>query len=515
MLKDFLKKAFEKFLEKKEFNLFVFLFLLIVAILAFFVRVYRVSDLLGFYYDQGRDALRIWEFWYKGKPFLVGPTTGLQGIFLGPFYYYLIAPFYLVSGGNPIFPAIFLSFLSVVGIPLTFYLGWKMQNFLTGVVSSLISAFSYYIVLAGRWLANPTPILLTSVLIIFLMWRILDGGSKKELKFCWLLFIALVSISLHFEVASAVFYIPTLLVFYIFVYLTVIKSLPSIKTLFLGFLIFAFSLLPQIFFNFRHDNILLNNFRKVLIEEKSFRNPFSKQNFIKKKNFFWSAFNSKIFPSQSSFSGYFYLLSVVGILLTLKKNPKVIFLFLIFFSSAFIGYFLFQGNFGNIYDYYLTGYYIPMILLFSIGLGYFAVNVLGKLVIILFIYLFLNINFPLLKNFLSAGVDGETHITLGNQIQAVNWVLDKAGKEEFNLEVYVPPVIPYSYDYLFLWKLKERCKSVQCPKRVDQKVSLLFTLYEVDPLHPERLSSWLSRFNQKVVDEKRFGGVVVQQRIQI
>ena len=85
-----------------------YILLATILALAFFIRVYRVEDLLRFYYDQGRDALVIWKLWHEGRPFLIGPVTGLQGIFLGPFYYYLIAPFYLIGGGNQVYTAVFI-----------------------------------------------------------------------------------------------------------------------------------------------------------------------------------------------------------------------------------------------------------------------------------------------------------------------------------------------------------------------------------------------------------------------
>jgi len=141
----------------------VYLLLFLILLLAFFVRVYRVDDLLGFYYDQGRDALVIWRLWHEGKLFLIGPVTGLAGIFLGPLYYYIIAPIYILSGGSPIFPAVFLAFTSTVAIFLLYYLGWKFHSRAAGVIAATIGAFSYYIVLAGRWLSNPTLILLSFI----------------------------------------------------------------------------------------------------------------------------------------------------------------------------------------------------------------------------------------------------------------------------------------------------------------------------------------------------------------
>src|SRR4030043_919753 len=83
--------------------------LLLILFLAAFLRLYRINELLGFWYDQGRDALVIWDLIHKGKFFLIGPTTGIAGIFRGPFYYYLIAPFYFLGGGNSVLAAIFFA----------------------------------------------------------------------------------------------------------------------------------------------------------------------------------------------------------------------------------------------------------------------------------------------------------------------------------------------------------------------------------------------------------------------
>jgi len=90
-----------------------FVAVFLILSLAFFLRVYRIDQLLGFYYDQGRDALVIWDLIHNGKFFLIGPTTGIEGVFRGPFYYYLITPFYWLGNGNPVWPSVFLSLTTV------------------------------------------------------------------------------------------------------------------------------------------------------------------------------------------------------------------------------------------------------------------------------------------------------------------------------------------------------------------------------------------------------------------
>ncbi len=80
-------------------------FLLAILAISLFLRTFRTTEYLGFWYDQGRDALIIADLLENKKWFLIGPTTGIEGIFLGPFYYYFIAPFYLLGNGDPAYPA--------------------------------------------------------------------------------------------------------------------------------------------------------------------------------------------------------------------------------------------------------------------------------------------------------------------------------------------------------------------------------------------------------------------------
>ena len=59
------------------------------------------------------------------------------------------------------------------------------------------------------------------------------------------------------------------------------------------------------------------------------------------------------------------------------------------------------------------------------------------------------------------------------------YIKDAQGKE-FNVDTYVPPVIPYAYDYLYKWY--GGGKYGYEPK--EELIPLLYTLYEADPPHP-------------------------------
>src|SRR3990167_10509215 len=121
---------------------------------AFALRTYRTADFLGFWYDQGRDALVIWDLWHKGKFFLIGPTTGIEGIFLGPFYYYLIAPFYLLGRGDPVFPAVGLGLITTAAVFLIYRVTADYFNPKTGLLAAFLYGLSYHTVSYHRWLSN-------------------------------------------------------------------------------------------------------------------------------------------------------------------------------------------------------------------------------------------------------------------------------------------------------------------------------------------------------------------------
>lgn len=118
-------------------------------------------------------------------------------------------------------------------------------------------------------------------------------------------------------------------------------------------------------------------------------------------------------------------------------------------------------------------------------------------------------NVPLVLSRLSDQCNTNESICYSNQRAAIDWIYRNAGSSNFNVDEYVPPVIPYAYTYLLTWKAN--------PHDVSNQVPLLYTLYEVDPPHPERLDAWLARQKGigKVIETMKFGGITVERRMRI
>lgn len=526
------KLWWNRFLNELKNHKLNYILLFLIVFFALFIRVYKTKDLLQFYYDQGRDALVIWDLWHEGKLFLIGPITGLKGIFLGPLYYYIIAPFYLIGGGNPVYPALFLSSLSTASLPIVYILGFHMHSRTTGLVAAVIAGFSYYIVTFSRWLSNPNLILLTSSILLFCLWKILNysnysGVKDKNLGFWWVLVFLSVGVSLQFESASAIFYLPALLVFIIWMVVAdraeKCRRLPDKKTLLFCLVIFAITLLPQIIFNFRHENILLNNFKELIFKEKAFR-LFNLDILSLRAKYFWNVFSSKIFPGWSDYAILFGAVCLGSLIAGFREIKKEVFiLFSIFLFTPIAFYSLFQGNYGNIYDYYMSGYYYVFILFFSVSLGVLWKKKLGYIIVLFFLYKFLSLNGMLLKNMLTSDLENRP-ISLEEQIPAIDWIIDDAkNKGGFNLNIYVPPVIPYSYDYLYLWQADLRssgkdpsCKDVLCGL-TKEEAPFVYTLIEPDNDHPDRIMAWIKAQNEitKVEESVQIGHITLERRARL
>lgn len=491
---------------KKEIlgNPIVYILLALIFVLGFYIRIYRINDLLGFYYDQGRDALAVWDIWHKGHIPFIGPTTGIAGIFRGPYYYWLIAPFYLLGRGDPIWPSIFLSLTTMIAVLVVYYLGFKIQGRITGLIGAVISSFSFNILLASRWLSNPTPMLLLSVLLVWMMLLVTEGK-----KWAWPAIAFILGLSLfHFGSSGEAFYFPAIFVFAIWQR----KNLPNKKIFLWSIFLFFLTVAPLIAFDIKNHGLLIGNIKSFLFgggEGGSFGIPKWRQ-IGDKFMFLYDVFTNKIFNARYEKETLLIFSTVLFFVYflhkTIKKDGVKILLMLLGIGS--LGIILFQGNFGNIYDYYLTGYYLPFVLLFSISLGVVWENHLGKVFVLYFLFAFLAANYDFISYRLSDPVDSDISVAFKNQNQAINWIYNDANGAKFNVDEYVPPVIPYAYEYLFQWKDKNYTQ---------ERTDILYTLYEQDPPHPERLNAWLERQKGigKVESSSRFGGITVERRIRI
>ncbi|MCX6722657.1 MAG: hypothetical protein NT094_01140, partial [Candidatus Staskawiczbacteria bacterium] len=123
---------------KKEY-----LFLYLIIIIGAFLRLQGVfTNSFAFTFDVGRDMLALWDIAYLHKISLIGATTGLPGVFYGPWWYYLLTPFFILFSGNPQGIALTMSLIGIVTIFFGFVFGKKLGGMFLGFCIALLISIS-------------------------------------------------------------------------------------------------------------------------------------------------------------------------------------------------------------------------------------------------------------------------------------------------------------------------------------------------------------------------------------
>ncbi len=216
---------------------FVLSFLVIIS--AVFLRFYQFENRAAFDWDQARDYKAVSEI-VSGKFTLIGPVAkGEGGFLLGPLYYYLAVPGFILSRGNPAslpVTSIILDLLTIGAILILFPKIWGRGR---SLIMAGIWSLSWFAIEASKISWNVALLPLWSVLFIACLLRM----KKNFLSTLWLGVLAGLSWHIH---ASLIPLSPLIVLYSLFTKQISIKNLPAII---LGYLI---PLVPLIIFDLRH-----------------------------------------------------------------------------------------------------------------------------------------------------------------------------------------------------------------------------------------------------------------------
>src|SRR3989337_4519221 len=105
--------------------------------------IFPINGLFAFNYDQGRDFLAVSKIIWERDFILIGQTTGLPGIFYGPWWYYFLASVVFISGGDPQSVAIFFAILAILSIVFLYLLLKALtNNIIISLMLATIASFS-------------------------------------------------------------------------------------------------------------------------------------------------------------------------------------------------------------------------------------------------------------------------------------------------------------------------------------------------------------------------------------
>ncbi len=167
----------------------------IILIVAAVLRLYRIADYMTFLGDEGRDVLVVYNILH-GHFTLLGPTSSVGGFFLGPIYYYIMAPFLLLFNYNPVGPAVMVAFFGIATVWFVYKIGENFFSKTAGLIASFLFAISPLVIAYSRSSWNPNIMPFFTLLTLYVLYKAIQNGKMKYFILCG--FFLGILIQLHY-----------------------------------------------------------------------------------------------------------------------------------------------------------------------------------------------------------------------------------------------------------------------------------------------------------------------------
>lgn len=284
---------------------FVFWIFLII-VLAVSLRSYRVQFLTTFQGDQGRDLANVAEMLTTPRPLLLGHPASV-GLYNGPIYFYLLAPFMIISRLDPLGGALAVIFFNIFGLIILAVVCKRFISHKVALLSAFLFASSPLMVEFGRSLLPPY---LSPPFFFLWLYAIFYLSKRQKLWTALMIGISLgFLIQLHYLFAFLI--LPTLFMTF---------QLQQINKLFRYILLVSLSLMmtyvPYIIFELRHNFINLRLLWMFLVGTK-----FQNFLFINARDFSLSTVGYLFGPESAQYG--LIIMSIIALSLIYNNSPSI------------------------------------------------------------------------------------------------------------------------------------------------------------------------------------------------
>jgi 4-amino-4-deoxy-L-arabinose transferase-like glycosyltransferase len=220
--------------------------LILILLLAAFLRLWKIGDYMEFLGDQGRDMIVALGILH-GDLTLLGPRSSAGEFFMGPFYYYLVTPFLWFANYNPVGPAIMVALFGIATVLLIYIVGRKFFGQIAGLSAAALYAASPLVLAYSHTSWNPNILPFFALLTIYLTY--ITVTNNKPWKYY--LFIGIL-IGLCLQLHYLSLFLAIIIGLYIFLSRKKITIVSVIKKYLILAIGTALSLSPLILFELRH-----------------------------------------------------------------------------------------------------------------------------------------------------------------------------------------------------------------------------------------------------------------------
>lgn len=436
-----------------------------VVLIGAFLRLYQLPQYLTFLGDEGRDAIVMRDIMLARHFPLIGPGTSVGNMYLGPLYYYLIAPSLTLSNFSPVGPAAAVAGIGLATIALLWWVGRTWYGGKISLVIAFLYAISPTVITYSRSSWNPNVMPFFSLLTVFSLWQVWSGQRWR-----WLV---VSSVSLAFALNSHYLGLLLVPVFGLFVFLSYLRSgqirSSASKWLILSFVTFLLLMSPLFFFDLRHNG---QNFSAV----KTFFSQ--RQTTVNIKAYkalpnLWPITRelvTTLITAKQPVPGQVVAFAFVGfsLLLLIKRAPRSLYL-LSWLVTGLIGLGLYKQH---IYDHYF-GFLFPLVfLLLGLILRQIAFSKIARIVAagVLSLLIFINLR--------SSPLNFPPNNQLARTQEVAEFILQKSSGQPFNLALLATSNYDASYRYFL------ELKSAQLRTLHQQVTGQLFVICEQTSCQP-------------------------------
>lgn len=416
--------------------------LVLILLVGAFLRLYKIDQYMTFLGDEGRDVIIVRRLLVNGDLILIGPGTSIGNMYLGPLYYYMMAPALLLANFSPVGPAVQIALLGTATIFFVWYLARDWFGQLAALVASALYAIAPTIIVHSRFSWNPNIMPFFALLIIYSIWKIWQTKQHK-----WL-----VALGISYAFVLQSHYLGLILASVIFVFW--LKSLkkvknkkPYIRYTIYSSLIFLLLMSPLVIFDIRHNWMNFSALREFITSRESAVSI----NLIGVFANIWPLFNqinTSLLAGRNEIVGLWVSIVMVALLtwLILFKWKKLSsklrathYLLLAWFGFGILGLAVYRKE---IYDHYF-GFLFPAPFLL---LGALAENLIFKnknLKIIVFSVLF----GLFIVNFVKNPIKNPPNRQLQRTQEVARKIVHEADSKDFNLAVLAERNYERAYQY--------------------------------------------------------------------
>ena len=429
-------------------NRFEFAVLILILLVGAFFRLYRINEFMTFLGDEGRDVIVVRRLLVDRDLVFVGPGTSVGDMYLGPIYYYLMAPPLFLANYSPVGPAVQIALLGVITIFFVWYVTRKWFGKTASIIASLLYAISPVVIYYSRSSWNPNIMPFFALLAAYSLWKI-----WREDVWGWLLVLGV-----SFGVVLQSHYLGLILFPFILIYwlLAMVgvwrkkKKRPiAIKYSLFAFFIFVILIFPLALFDAKHNWRNISSMRSFFVRRADTLSLNLTQVVGKMWPIFVKMITRLITATDEYFGRIFSVLiafGAVGMLVKIVKNKDYknkayAYVFIIsWIVISVIGLSLYREE---IYDHYL-GFVFPAPFILAgalIGDLVTKKNIVGKLIAILLVTSLVAVN--LVNNPLKKTPNNQ----LNRSITVSKKIVEEAGGDAFNFAVIADENYEGAYIY--------------------------------------------------------------------